>query len=268
MSRTTVKEIQPVTTVSPPTVAVPAQRSAGTTRLVGYRKFTAAVLRMCERDPGARAALRSGVRKDLDAVPRMHRLIAHLVPPNVTDDTQRAYYAVAAMIAEQARRQGTPADGEAEDAASEAAELGVEESQTAASTPAEDSDGGRQTYGTTYGTSLGVAFALAVINSPGRERQMRRGTAESRLNILCKQGVTGLHRHLPASVRYLRSLDVPVDWARLLQDLVDWPRHSGRVTRRWLQDFYRRCQEDARREADKNDETDSNDVQAPAATSA
>ncbi|MFE7215126.1 type I-E CRISPR-associated protein Cse2/CasB [Streptomyces sp. NPDC057611] len=253
-----------MTTVSPPTAPVPAQRSAGTTRLAGYRKFTAAVLHMCERDPGARAALRSGVRKDLDAVPRMHRIIAHLVPPNVTDDTQRAYYAVAAMIAEQARRQGTPADDEAEDAAREAAELGIEESQTTASTPAEDSDGG----GRDYGTTLGAAFALAVINSPGRDRQMRRGTAESRLNILCKQGVTGLHRHLPASVRYLRSLDVPVDWARLLQDLVDWPRHSGRVTRRWLQDFYRRCQEDARREADKNDETDSNDVHAPAATSA
>ncbi|MFJ2723152.1 type I-E CRISPR-associated protein Cse2/CasB [Streptomyces sp. NPDC087437] len=30
------------------------------------------------------------------------------------------------------------------------------------------------------------------------------------------------------------------DWARLLQDLVDWRRHSGRVTCRWLQDFYRR----------------------------
>ncbi|GAA0913321.1 type I-E CRISPR-associated protein Cse2/CasB [Streptomyces thermoalcalitolerans] len=251
-----------MTTVSHPTAPAPAQRSAGTTRLAGYRTFTTTVLHLCERDPGARAALRSGVRKDLDAVPRMHRIIAHLVPSDATEDTQRAYYAVAAMIAEQARRQGTAADGMGEstddtdeNTDGETAAPGAEEPQAEASAPAVESGDGQE-----YGTSLGTAFALAVVNSPGRERQMRRGTAESRLNILCKQGVTGLHRHLPASVRYLRSLDVPVDWARLLQDLVDWRRHSGRVARRWLQDFYRRCQEDALREADRNDTPESADV--------
>ncbi|MCN9242707.1 type I-E CRISPR-associated protein Cse2/CasB [Streptomyces sp. RY43-2] len=239
-----------MTTVSrPPRTSVPSQRSVGTPRLTGYRKFTDAVLHMCEREPGARAALRSGVRKDLDAVPRMHRVIAHLVPTDVSDDMQRAYYAIAAMIAEQARRQGAIADDTVDSADDEAAEPSAEVPPATAATSAEESDDG----GRDYGTSLGVAFALAVINSPGRDRQMRRGAAESRLNILCKQGVTGLHRHLPASVRYLRSLDVPVDWARLLQDLVDWRRHSGRVTRRWLQDFYRHCQEDARNEADKRD---------------
>ncbi|MFI2764823.1 type I-E CRISPR-associated protein Cse2/CasB [Streptomyces echinatus] len=232
-----------MTTVSRPTAPLPAQRPAGTARLASYQKFTAAVLSTCERDPGARAALRSGVRKDLDSVPRMHRVIAHLVPANASEDTQRAYYAVAAMIAEQARRQGTTTDDPAKDPHDDSTEAAAEE-------PALVGDeGGRE-----YGISLGASFALAVLKSPGRERQMRRGTAESRLNILCKQGVTGLHRHLPASVRYLRSLDAAVDWARLLQDLVDWRRHSGRVSRRWLQDFYRRCQEDARREADRNDE--------------
>jgi CRISPR system Cascade subunit CasB len=189
--------------------------------------------------------LRSGVRKDLDSVPRMHRVIAHLVPQNVSEDTQRAYYAVAAMIAEQARRGQTAADAGGTAAGEETAEP-TAESETAPA--AADRAGDRD-----YGSSLGASFALAVVRSPGHERKMRRQTAESRLNLLCKQGVPGVHRHLPASIRYLRSLNVPVDWARLLQDLVDWRRHSGRITRRWLQDFYRRLQEEERRLRDQAD---------------
>ncbi|GAA5064810.1 type I-E CRISPR-associated protein Cse2/CasB [Streptomyces similanensis] len=246
-----------MTTVSPPAAALPAQRSAAPTtpRLAGYRRFTTAVLCLSESDPGARSALRSGVRKDLDAVPRMHRVIAHLVPPHTSETTQRAYYAVAAMIAEQARRQqGAAADDTAPDTASQS-ESPAQNQQAAAPALAEPADDTARDHG----TSLGASFAVAVLTGPGRDRQMRRGTAESRLNILCKQQVSGLHRHLPASVRYLRSLDVPVDWARLLQDLVDWPQHSGRVTRRWLQDFYRRCQEDARRQADRADQNDTHE---------
>jgi CRISPR system Cascade subunit CasB len=234
-----------VTTQAPPTAAVPAPRSGEEpTRLSRYRAYTQAVLKKCEGDPGARSALRSGVRKDLDSVPRMHRVIAHLVPQDVSEDTQRAYYAVAAMIAEQARRGGDATNVD-ETAATQAAAQVAEAGETTAVREAERD---RE-----YGSSLGTAFALAVVRSPGHERKMRRGTAESRLNLLCKQGLTGLHRHLPASVRYLRSLDVPVDWARLLQDLVDWRRHSGRITRRWLQDFYRRLQEEERRLRDQAD---------------
>ncbi|MYS42329.1 type I-E CRISPR-associated protein Cse2/CasB [Streptomyces sp. SID5998] len=229
-----------MTTQVLPTDAIPAARSGGEpARLGHYRAFTRAVLAKCEGDPGARSALRSGVRKDLDSVPRMHRVIAHLVPHNVSEDTQRAYYAVAAMIAEQARRQGDATGADETTAAPEAAQV-AEAAQAAVA--AGEAERERE-----YGLSLGTAFALAVVRSPGHERKMRRGTAESRLNLLCKQGLTGLHRHLPASVRYLRSLDVPVDWARLLQDLVDWRRHSGRITRHWLQDFYRRLQQEERR---------------------
>ncbi|MGW4103913.1 type I-E CRISPR-associated protein Cse2/CasB [Streptomyces sp. NPDC004976] len=249
------KEI-PVTTQAPPTAAVPAPRSGEEpTRLGRYRAFTRTVLTKCEGDPGARSALRSGVRKDLDTVPRMHRVIAHLVPQNVSEDTQRAYYAVAAMIAEQARRGGDATSADETAATQEAAQV-AEAAQTAVAA----SEAGRERE---YGSSLGTAFALAVARSPGHERKMRRSTAESRLNLLCKQGLTGLHRHLPASVRYLRSLDVPVDWARLLQDLVDWRRHSGRITRRWLQDFYRRLHEEERRlreQADAEDPPTSTDA--------
>lgn len=235
-----------MTTHAPPAAAVPAPRTGREpTRLDRFRTFTEAVLTKCAGDPGARSALRSGVRKDLDSVPRMHRVIAHLVPQNVSDETQRAYYAVAAMIAEQARR-GPAADDSGSSATEEETAEPAAQSETA---PSAKSPAGERYYG----TSLGASFALAVIRCPGHERKMRRGTAESRLNLLCKQGPAGVHRHLPASVRYLRSLDVPVDWARLLQDLIDWRRHSGRIARRWLQDFYRRMQEEERRLRDQAD---------------
>jgi CRISPR system Cascade subunit CasB len=234
-----------VTTQAPPSAAIPAPRcDEEPPRLDRYRAFTKAVLTKCAGDPGARSALRSGVRKDLDSVPRMHRVIAHLVPQNVSEDTQRAYYAVAAMIAEQARRGAAPDAG-----GTAAGKETAEPTAQAETAPAAAERAGESNYG----TSLGASFALAVVRSPGHERKMRRQTAESRLNLLCKQGVPGVHRHLPASIRYLRSLDVPVDWARLLQDLVDWRRHSARITRRWLQDFYRRLQEEERRLRDQAD---------------
>ncbi|MFF8932313.1 type I-E CRISPR-associated protein Cse2/CasB [Streptomyces longwoodensis] len=237
-----------MTAQAPPAVAVPAPRPGEEpTPLDRYRTFTQAVLAKCTGDPGARIALRSGVGKNLDSVPRMHQVIAHLVPQNAPDDTQRAYYAVAAMIAEQARR--APAAAGADDTAP--AEETTEPAPSAETDPTgQDSKPGG---GRDYGTSLGASFALAVVRSPGHERKMRRGTAESRLNLLCKQGVPGVHRHLPASIRYLRSLDVPVDWARLLQDLIGWQRHSGRITRRWLQDFYRQLLEEERRLRDQGD---------------
>lgn len=83
---------------------------------------------------------------------------------------------------------------------------------------------------------------------------MRAGTAESRLNLLTRQSVNGLHRHLPASVGYLRSLGVDVDWARLLDDLGNWRKQSGRISRIWLQDFYRVRNKALAEQADKADE--------------
>jgi CRISPR system Cascade subunit CasB len=83
---------------------------------------------------------------------------------------------------------------------------------------------------------------------------MRLSTAESRLNLLTRQSVNGLHRHLPATIGYLRGLDVPVDWARLLNDLIGWPTRSGRISRRWLQDFYWLCAQADRDKASKADD--------------
>lgn len=251
-------------TASDASGAVPAQRRRAAAQDDPHRAFTTWMEEVSARDPGARSALRSGVGKGLDSVPRMHRLVAAWLPASRTEDTERAYYAVAAMIAEQARRAGAEDRSEAPDrpdgSATPQVGTGPEAGEAftgdqAASATEEPPAPGPvgASAARPRSTSLGVAFAQAVTEAPGRERLMRHGTAEARLNLLTRQSVTGLHRHLPAAVRYLRSLDVPVDWAQLLRDLASWRRHHGRISRRWLQDFYRLCQaeENARaREAD------------------
>ncbi|MEU8625638.1 type I-E CRISPR-associated protein Cse2/CasB [Streptomyces sp. NPDC048669] len=202
------------------------------------RAFTNWVVQVSREDPGARSALRSGLRKDLDSVRRMHRLVAPWLPERRSEDVERAYYAVAAMIAAQSRSalavpEGTTDGPERPDA--DTAHSGMARRRRA---------------------SLGTAFAAAVTEGPGREKEMRAGTAESRLNLLTRQSVNGLHRHLPASVGYLSSLGVDVDWAQLLDDLGNWRRDSGRISRTWLQDFYRARDRDLARRADEADEQD------------
>ncbi|MEU8501557.1 type I-E CRISPR-associated protein Cse2/CasB [Streptomyces lavendulae] len=223
MTTTTPHDLPPQTQ-QPAPPPLPAQRTAE--RASREKNFVLWVQHLCAQDPGARAALRSGLRKDLDAVPRMHRFIAPYLPHDRTPlEVQQAYYAIASMIAAQPRPAppaGPAATGEPD------APAGSEEGVSAAAAPAGLPE---------RGTSLGAAFAAAV--GPGREGRMRESSAESRLNLLTRQSLPGLHRHLPAAVAHLRSLDVPVDFAQLLSDLAHWPRHSGRIARRWLQDYYR-----------------------------
>jgi CRISPR type I-E/ECOLI-associated protein CasB/Cse2 len=224
---------------------VPQQRS----RTSRDRNFVSEIEKTCKEDAGARAALRSGLRKDLNSVPRMHRFIAKwLAEDERSGDKARAYYAVAAMIASQPRSSyATTSASPDEDAAASAAP------DDATAQPAH--------VARRYGTSLGATFAIAVTKGPGREKQMRGTRAEGRLNLLTRQSVNGLHRHLPASVSYLRSLDVPVDWVQLLGDLSNWRRHSGRISRRWLQDFYRLY---AQSEHDRANDDDVQELMAPA----
>lgn len=187
----------------------------GLSRRRRHLKFTTDIERLCREDPGARTALRSGLRRGLDEVPRMHRIVAGRIPSGLNEEGQRAYYTVAALIASQPRSDFVEPD------------------------PSEEDPEPPTTDGRRFGGSLGTLFAEAVAVAPGRERQMRDSTAERRLNLLTRQSVDGLHRHLPASIRYLREIGVTVDWAELLDDVLAWPVHSGRITRRWLQDYYR-----------------------------
>jgi CRISPR system Cascade subunit CasB len=189
--------------------------------------FVRYIENICRDDPGARAALRSGVRRGLDDVPRMHRIVVPGLPSRgrgLSEHEQRAHYTVASMLADQPRNRLTADGGDGTDV------------HPAEGDPVRQDSPPRPAR---YGTSLGASFAEAVTTSPGREREMRASAAEQRLNLLTRQSVNGLHRHLPAAVRYLLTIGVPVDLAQLLDDLIAWPVHSGRISRRWLQDFYR-----------------------------
>ncbi|THC40898.1 type I-E CRISPR-associated protein Cse2/CasB [Streptomyces sp. A1499] len=223
--------------LAPPAGTAPTvPQQSGTPRGGGARAFTTWVEHVCRDDPGARSALRSGLRKDLDSVRRMHRLVAPWLPEPRSQDVERAYYTIAAMVAAQPRSALTAAEHSDDD-----------QVQPGGQEPSRSTPRPRR-------ASLGTAFAMAVTEGPGREKEMRAGTAESRLNLLTRQSVKGLHRHLPASVGYLRSLGVEVDWAQLLDDLGGWRARSGRISRTWLQDFYRLRDKATAQQADEADE--------------
>ncbi|MFJ1796559.1 type I-E CRISPR-associated protein Cse2/CasB [Kitasatospora griseola] len=220
-----------------PEGGVPAQRGGRRPRRP-EAAFTAWVEQRCAADPGVRSALRRGAGKGLDRVPSMHRFVARWLPAGAGDEVQRAYYTMAAMIAAQRRSQYTVpagAAGEVVEAESSGAGGAVRD--------AEDAPQGAAVAGPDDGApearrlsrqSLGRSFAQAVASGG-----LRESSAETRLNLLSRQSVDGLHRHLPGAVRQLREAGAPVDWAQLLGDLAGWRQYGGEVKRRWLQDFYR-----------------------------
>ncbi|MEU6534571.1 type I-E CRISPR-associated protein Cse2/CasB [Streptomyces sp. NPDC047000] len=201
------------------------------TRLDVYRRYVTWIDETCAKDPGARVALRRGLRRGLDDVQGLHRLVAGWLPDNCSPAEERAFYAVAAMIADRPRHSFTTGEQEP-DTGEEAGDAGGE-TATMAKTAV-----GQERQVRVRRDSLGAAFARAVPARPGQPG-VRLETAEARLNLLTRQSLEGLHRHLPGSIRLLRTADTGIDFAVLLDDLASWPRYSKTISRRWLQDFYR-----------------------------
>jgi CRISPR type I-E-associated protein CasB/Cse2 len=176
-------------------------------------------------DPGARAALRLGLRKPVEQFSQSAHKAVFAAALGGEDPAraairsmwlsgsphdaglfaarERAYYAVAAMIAAQAR--------DARDSAAQ---------QDPAAVPV----GG-----------LGVSVASMDRGEPIKDETPR----EKELRALSKQSFEGIHRSVPDLVGHLRARDIDVDWARLLVDLSQWPYRRDEVTKRWNQDYYR-----------------------------
>ncbi|MGW7296923.1 type I-E CRISPR-associated protein Cse2/CasB [Streptomyces sp. NPDC054829] len=206
-----------------------------------YRKYVQAITKRCGEDPGVRVALRRGLRRGLDGVQPMHRIVAPWLPDRRGEAEERAYYAVAAMIADSPRHTfNSQADNE---------ESPAPDNHNATPAPGNapvppelvesDSAHNQPRSALSSRVSLGASFAHATTVRGGQAGGLREDTAETRLNLLTRQGLDGLHRHLPAAVRLLRDNDADVDFASLLADLMAWPRHSKTISRRWLQDYYR-----------------------------
>ncbi|ROQ35845.1 CRISPR system Cascade subunit CasB [Streptomyces sp. PanSC19] len=199
-----------------------------------YAAFTANIERLCRTDPGAHAALRAGLRRDLNH-PRarpMHRLLATRVPEECDDATAQAYYTVASLIAAQPRHAFSPSQEEDEHDTDEPEAAQAQNLQESDEVDKEDAPSVPAPYGSSFGSTLGQAVIA-------QGASLRMSAAENRINLLTRQSTRGIHLHLPAAVNQVRAAGAPIDWGQLLADLVDWPYRSGRISRRWLQDFYR-----------------------------
>jgi CRISPR system Cascade subunit CasB len=218
--------------------------------------------------PGDRAALRRTVGKSPadPAAAGAHRIVAPSLgflpdPAEVgmspgmrrqVEGIERAFYAVAALIAAQPRdardehvaadRALDPAaesagDGEAS-AAPDPVVTSPEGSDPAPSSPGAGPDGTPEQPAGSRGRNLGRCLAEAINRRPEREREALYRTFEPRLRLLCRQDVDGLNRHLPRLARHLRSTDVDIDWVRLTVDLAQWGSSADQVAKTWLRSFY------------------------------
>ena len=65
-------------------------------------------------------------------------------------------------------------------------------------------------------------------------------SVDRRFTVLLGANREDLPQHLRHAVSLLKSKDVPVDWARLLDDLKWWDDDDRRVQRRWAKAFWGR----------------------------
>ncbi|RBQ18063.1 type I-E CRISPR-associated protein Cse2/CasB [Spongiactinospora rosea] len=178
------------------------------------------------RNKRRRVALRRALGRapEHPAARPAHMVVAYTLPQNPDEATERAFYTVAAMIAAQPRDARDQATGRNDDNADDAPQ--AEDEPEAAEAIESASEDQQETLGATLGRM--------VATGKGRE-----DTIEPRLHLMCRQDVAGIHRHLPRLIATMRADLVRVDWLRLTLDLAAWGTQRDRVTKRWLQDYYR-----------------------------
>lgn len=87
--------------------------------------------------------------------------------------------------------------------------------------------------------NLGEHFARTIVQAGDSGRE----AVERRFMALLDAHPDDLAFHLRQAIAYLRAREeTPVNWQRLLYDVMDWGRHNRRpeVQRRWAQGFWRR----------------------------
>ncbi|WP_067969798.1 type I-E CRISPR-associated protein Cse2/CasB [Nocardiopsis trehalosi] len=248
-------------------------------------RFVAAVHKSVEHRPGERSALRRSLGRhpeDTAIRPAARRVLApHLrdLPHHRREAVERAFYAVAALIAAQPRsaRDEAAADDEPDLLSGDDTGTSVppgpgddvqpEGAVATARTPAPERAPGFD-LGSALGRSAveGARARRAHRTDPpdtddtasGDTAPHRDAPQEKRLHLLCRQDLDGLHRHLPRVVRFLRSDRISVDWARLACDLALWgeggPQGRNRVAKQWLDGYYRTVSiEQGRQRREQND---------------
>ncbi|GAA4898600.1 type I-E CRISPR-associated protein Cse2/CasB [Streptomonospora salina] len=241
-------------------------------------KLVAHVRDSVEHRPGERSALRRALGRhpdDTEIRPAARRVISphlHDLHGPQREAVERAFYAVAALIAAQPRR--------ARDEDIEPTPPGDDDHPPQPEAPATADDSGEADHapgpqpstgavaldlGSALGNSSVEAAKARSPQSSGDRDEQQEAPQEKRLHLLCRQDLDGLHRHLPRIVRFLRSERVAVDWTRLACDLATW-REGGtngrnRVAKQWLDGYYRvlSIEETRKRRTKQADDTPTGD---------
>ncbi|MBU3063157.1 type I-E CRISPR-associated protein Cse2/CasB [Nocardia sp. NEAU-G5] len=188
--------------------------------------FVTEVTRIINSNNGARATLRRALGRlpHSGQTQTAHRIVAPHLPEKCGQATERAFYAIASMIAAQPRS-SRDHDGD---------KLAAKDGPATEITdpPADETEPELTNAG--LGESLGATLGRATATG-----KVKFDTTEAHLLLLCRQQLHGVHQHLPRLILRLRGELVEIHWARLLVDLADWRYGRDRITKRWLQDFYR-----------------------------
>lgn len=178
------------------------------------------ITRLVSRSPGDRSVLRHSLGRNPEQVAvGVHRIVVPLLPADPPEHVERAYYAVAALIAAQPR-------GARDQAVASAPAAGI--ADETAVRPA-----GNGTPGAARRVNLGCSLAQAV-HQGGNAKSM-----EDRLQLLARQDADGIYRHLPRLIMQLRGDQVRIDWGLLARDLARWGNQPRLVAKEWTQEFYR-----------------------------
>lgn len=233
-------------------------------------------------EPAVRATLRRGVGRRVED-PAMLPLHSFVTPylddlherqgpgwaPTPDEAVERAFYAVATLIAAQSRQVrdrdaehgpgsgvtevSETAEGQSEtddvvgatEASSEEVEASVPKDApepTDATSPSEAGAEEKSQKPRGLGSALGTAAGKGQLNAD---------TTEQRLHLLCRQSLDGVHVQLPRLMAHARKQGVEIAWGQLVLDLARWGGERDRVAKEWAQGFHRSVEAERRTQARK-----------------